>query len=112
MLKWFFDTEIKHSVKDRYYQEWQEFINKEGIVVCIIRDPKGEDILKLDPLFGRVAMLDVLFRNDWCYDYEFFEFVLQFVKDQRWLNFLLACNTIGWNDDELDLEKTKKLSSF
>ncbi|EAH5730505.1 ankyrin repeat domain-containing protein, partial [Campylobacter coli] len=40
MLKWFFDREIKHSIKDKYYKEWQEFIHKEGInVVCIIEDP-------------------------------------------------------------------------
>ncbi|EKA8494999.1 ankyrin repeat domain-containing protein, partial [Campylobacter coli] len=27
MLKWFFDREIKHSIKDKYYKEWQEFIH-------------------------------------------------------------------------------------
>ncbi|HFZ5020261.1 ankyrin repeat domain-containing protein [Campylobacter jejuni] len=113
MLQWFFDAEIKHSIKDKYYKEWQEFIHKEGInVVCITADPKGKNILELDPLFapyGRPAMLYQLFSDDWSYDYEFFEFILQFVKDQTWLNFLLGCNTIGWLADELDLEHTKKI---
>ncbi|MBZ7936662.1 ankyrin repeat domain-containing protein, partial [Campylobacter sp. B0100352/1] len=109
MLQWFFDTEIKHSIKDKYYKEWQDFINKEGInVICIIEDPKGKDILELDPWHDRVAMLDQLFCDDWCYDYEFFEFILQFVKDQTWLNFLLACNA-HWCNDKLDLEHTKKI---
>ncbi|HDZ4329969.1 TPA: ankyrin repeat domain-containing protein, partial [Campylobacter jejuni] len=109
MLQWFFDREIKHSIKDKYYKEWQEFIHKEGInVVCIIKDPKGKDILKLDPWHDRVAMLDQLFCDDWSYDYEFFEFILQFVKDQTWLNFLLACNA-HWCNDKLDLEHTKKI---
>ncbi|HFP7489777.1 TPA: ankyrin repeat domain-containing protein [Campylobacter jejuni] len=109
MLQWFFDTEIKHSIKDKYYKEWQDFINKEGInVICIIKDPKGKDILKLDPWHNRVTMLDQLFCDDWSYDYEFFEFILQFVKDQTWLNFLLACNA-HWCNDKLDLEHTKKI---
>ncbi|RTJ03588.1 hypothetical protein C3H99_08480 [Campylobacter jejuni] len=109
MLKWFFDREIKHSIKDKYYKEWQEFIHKEGInVVCIIEDPKGKDIYELD-LWYRSTILDPLFHLAWCYDYEFFEFILQFVKDQTWLNFLLGCNAIGWLADELDLEHTKKI---
>ncbi|ECW8955343.1 ankyrin repeat domain-containing protein [Campylobacter lari] len=109
MLKWFFDREIKHSIKDKYYKEWQEFIHKEGInVVCITEDPKAKDILELDP-WDRRTILDPLFSDAWSYDYEFFEFILQFVKDQTWLNFLLRCNTIGWLADELDLEHTKKI---
>ncbi|MCV3454678.1 ankyrin repeat domain-containing protein [Campylobacter sp. FU_520] len=109
MLKWFFDREIKHSIKDKYYKEWQEFIHKEGInVVCIIEDPKGKDILELD-LWDRRTILDPLFHLAWSYDYEFFEFILQFAKDQTWLNFLLGCNAIGWSEDELDLEHTKKI---
>ncbi|EOJ1481744.1 hypothetical protein [Campylobacter coli] len=28
MLKWFFDREIKHSIKDKYYKEWQEYVKK------------------------------------------------------------------------------------
>ncbi|WP_232364891.1 hypothetical protein [Campylobacter aviculae] len=112
MLQWFFDKKIKHSIKDKYYKEWQDFINKEGInVICIIEDPKGGDILELD-LWDRRAILDPLFHFAWSYDYEFFEFILQFVKDQTWLNFLLACNTIAWGRNELDLEHTKKLLSF
>ncbi|TKX33698.1 ankyrin repeat domain-containing protein [Campylobacter taeniopygiae] len=108
MLQWFFDTEIKHSIKDKYYKEWQDFINKEGInVICITKDPKGEDILKLD-LWDRKTILDPLFHFA-CYDYEFFEFILQFIKDQTWLNFLLACNAIAWGKDVSNLEHTKKI---
>ncbi|MFY4766988.1 ankyrin repeat domain-containing protein, partial [Campylobacter sp. GB48] len=102
--------EIKHSIKDKYYKEWQEFIHKEGInVVCIIEDPKGKDIYDLYPI-QRPTIAYYLFCLHKAYDHEFHEFILQFVKDQTWLNFLLACVSFEIDDDHIDLlEKTKKI---
>ncbi|EAM0355013.1 ankyrin repeat domain-containing protein [Campylobacter coli] len=112
MLKWFFDREIKHSIKDKYYKEWQEYVKKTDLnTMYIIEDPKGKDIYDLYPI-QRPTIAYYLFCLHKAYDHEFREFILQFVKDQTWLNFLLACISfeIDDEDDHIDLlEKTKKV---
>ncbi|HED6588233.1 ankyrin repeat domain-containing protein [Campylobacter coli] len=112
MLKWFFDREIKHSIKDKYYKEWQEYVKKTDLnTMYIIKDPKGKDIYDLYPI-QRPTIAYYLFCLHKAYDHEFREFILQFIKDQTWLNFLLACISFGIDDedDHIDLlEKTKKV---
>ncbi|ENQ0328787.1 ankyrin repeat domain-containing protein [Campylobacter jejuni] len=110
MLKWFFYEEC--SIKDKYYQEWQEYVKKTDLnTMYIIEDPKGKDIYDLHP--GQIPTIAYyLFCLHEAYDHEFFEFILQFIKDQTWLNFLLACIDfeIDDEDDHIDLlEKTKKV---
>ncbi|EAL0272076.1 ankyrin repeat domain-containing protein [Campylobacter lari] len=110
MLKWFFDREIKHSIKDKYYKEWQEYVKKIDLnTIYITEDPKGKDIYDLYPI-QRPTIAYYLFCLHKAYDHEFHEFILQFVKDQTWLNFLLACVSFEIDDDHIDLlEKTKKI---
>ncbi|MFY4691547.1 ankyrin repeat domain-containing protein [Campylobacter jejuni] len=110
MLKWFFDREIKHSIKDKYYKEWQEYVKKIDLnTMYIIKDPKGKDIYDLYPI-QRPTIAYYLFCLHKAYDHEFHEFILQFVKDQTWLNFLLTCVSFEIDDDHIDLlEKTKKI---
>ncbi|MBT0832230.1 ankyrin repeat domain-containing protein, partial [Campylobacter lari] len=110
MLKWFFDREIKHSIKDKYYKEWQEYVKKIDLnTIYITEDPKGKDIYDLYPI-QRPTIAYYLFCLHKAYDHEFHKFILQFVKDQTWLNFLLACVSFEIDDDHIDLlEKTKKI---
>ena len=28
MLKWFFDSKIKHTAEDEFFKEWQEYVKK------------------------------------------------------------------------------------
>ncbi|TKX32366.1 hypothetical protein CQA76_04630, partial [Campylobacter aviculae] len=109
MLKWFFYEDC--SVKDKYYQEWQEYVKKSDLnTIYVIRDPKGRDIYDLYP-YERPSMASYLFGWHDLYDHEFHEFILQFIKDQKWLNFLLAriSFTIDDEDHHIVLEKTKKI---
>ncbi|MGH2326758.1 hypothetical protein ACRCD5_00155 [Campylobacter taeniopygiae] len=75
----------------------------------IIEDPKGEDIYDLRP-YQRPDIAFRLFTRIELYDYEFFEFILQFIKDQKWLNFLFDCIDfeIEGGGHHIVLEKTKK----
>ncbi|WP_337195413.1 hypothetical protein [Campylobacter sp. B0100352/1] len=69
MLKWFFYEEC--SVKDKYYQEWQEFVKKTDLnTIYVIRDPKGRDIYDLYP-YERPDMASHLFGGHELYDHEF-----------------------------------------
>ncbi|TKX33697.1 ankyrin repeat domain-containing protein [Campylobacter taeniopygiae] len=111
MLQWFFDTEIKHSIKDKYYKEWQEYVKKTDLnTMYIIENPKGKDVYDLYP-YQRPSMASHLFGGHELYDHEFHEFILQFIKDQKWLNFLLTLIsfTIEDEDHHIVLEKTKKV---
>ncbi|EAK9955303.1 ankyrin repeat domain-containing protein, partial [Campylobacter lari] len=77
--------------------------------IYITEDPKGKDIYDLYPI-QRPTIAYYLFCLHKAYDHEFHEFILQFVKDQTWLNFLLACVSFEIDDDHIDLlEKTKKI---
>ncbi|MBZ7939841.1 ankyrin repeat domain-containing protein, partial [Campylobacter sp. W0014] len=99
------------SVKDKYYQEWQEYVKKTDLnTMYIIENPKGKDVYDLYR-YQRPDIAFRLFTRIKLYDHEFFEFILQFIKDQKWLNFLLACIsfTIEDEDHHIVLEKTKKV---
>ncbi|TKX33744.1 hypothetical protein CQA75_06020 [Campylobacter taeniopygiae] len=99
MLEWFFDRR-EHSVKDEYYKEWQEYVKKADLnAVYTIKEYNSEYTSIAQHLFIRHDL----------YDDEFFEYALQFIKEQKWLNFLLRCTTDRWIYDSLDLEKNKRI---
>ncbi|WP_212741798.1 ankyrin repeat domain-containing protein [Campylobacter taeniopygiae] len=106
MLKWFFDYDIKHSVKDEYYKEWQEYFSQNMENTYIIEALNGKD--EFYP-FSRVNMVQYLFIYYGSYDEEFFEFVLQFIHDKDLLNIFLSYISILWGDKNIDLEHTKNL---
>ena len=112
MLKWFFERfsnpEIKRTAEDEFFKEWQEYVKNEDMERVYFLEPlKGKD--PRDAILGNTycrTMAQFLFRGQ--FSYEYYEFILQFIHDKKYLNLLLYdlyyC--------KMELEDIKKLYSL
>ena len=109
MLKWFFERfsnpEIKRTAEDEFFKEWQEYVKNEDMERVYFLEPlKGKD--PRDAILGNSycrTMAQFLFRGQ--FSYEYYEFILQFIHDKKYLNILLY-DLYGC---KMELEDIKKL---
>ncbi|WP_300856759.1 ankyrin repeat domain-containing protein [uncultured Helicobacter sp.] len=109
MLKWFFERfsndEIKRTAEDEFFKEWQEYVKNEDMERVYFLEPlKGKD--PREAILGSTycrTMAQFLFLGQ--FSYEYYEFILQFIHDKKYLNLLLY-DLYGC---EMELEDIKKL---
>ncbi|WP_334095089.1 ankyrin repeat domain-containing protein [Helicobacter typhlonius] len=110
MLQWFFEgfsnDEIKRTAEDKFFKEWQEYVKNEDMERVYFLEPlKGKDPREaiLDETAYCFTMAQFLFFRQ--FSYEYYEFILQFIHDKKYLNILLY-DLYGC---KMELEDIKKL---
>lgn len=89
MLKWFFDSKIKHTAEDEFFKEWQEYIKNEDMEKVYLLEPlEAKSVEKLH-WRDKLTMAQFIFLHPIYFSYEYYEFILQFIHDKKYLNILL-----------------------
>ena len=106
MLKWFFDSKIKHTAEDEFFKAWQEYIKNEDMEKVYLLEPlEAKSVEKLH-WSDKLTMAQFIFLHPIYFSYEYYEFILQFIHDKKYLNILLYLLCISKKNQ---LEEVKKV---
>ena len=106
MLKWLFDSKIKHTTEDEFFKEWQEYVKNENMERVYLLEPLEAKSVKNLHWRDRLTMAQFIFLHPVYFSYEYYEFILQFIHDKKYLNILLYLLCISKKNQ---LEEVKKL---
>ncbi len=106
MLKWFFDSKIKHTTEDEFFKEWQEYVKNEDMERIYLLEPLEAKSVKNLHWRDRLTMSQFIFLHPIYFSYEYYEFILQFIHDKKYLNILLYLLCISKKNQ---LEEVKKV---
>ena len=106
MLKWLFDSKIKHTTEDEFFKEWQEYVKNENMERVYLLEPLEAKSVKNLHWRDRLTMAQFIFLHPVYFSYEYYEFILQFIHDKKYLNILLYLLYISKKNQ---LEEVKKL---
>ena len=106
MLKWFFDSKIKHTADDEFFKAWQEYIKNEDMKRVYLLEPLEDKSVKKLHWSDRLTMAQFIFLHPVYFSYEYYEFILQFIHDKKYLNILLYLLCISKKNQ---LEEVKKV---
>ncbi len=106
MLKWFFDSKIKHTTEDEFFKEWQEYVKNENMYRVYLLEPLEAKSVKNLHWRDRLTMAQFIFLHPIYFSYEYYEFILQFIHDKKYLNILLYLLCISKKNQ---LEEVKKV---
>lgn len=110
MLKWFFEglsnDEIKRTAEDKFFKEWQEYVKNENMERVYLLEPLEAKSVKNLHWRDRLTMAQFIFLHPVYFSYEYYEFILQFIHDKKYLNILLYLLCISKKNQ---LEEVKKL---
>ena len=106
MLKWFFDSKIKHTAEDEFFKEWQEYVKNEDMERIYLLEPLEAKSVKNLHWRDRLTMAQFIFLHPVYFSYEYYEFILQFIHDKKYLNILLYLLCISKKNQ---LEEIKKV---
>ncbi|TLD88505.1 BspA family leucine-rich repeat surface protein [Helicobacter sp. MIT 03-1614] len=106
MLKWFFDSKIKHTADDEFFKAWQEYIKNEDMERIYLLEPLEDKSVKKLHWSDRLTMAQFIFLHPVYFSYEYYEFILQFIHDKKYLNILLYLLCISKKNQ---LEEVKKV---
>ena len=106
MLKWLFDSKIKHTTEDEFFKEWQEYVKNEDMERIYLLEPLEAKSVKNLHWRDRLTMAQFIFLHPVYFSYEYYEFILQFIHDKKYLNILLYLLCISKKNQ---LEEVKKL---
>ena len=106
MLKWLFDSKIKHTTEDEFFKEWQEYVKNENMERVYLLEPLEAKSVKNLHWRDRLTMAQFIFLHPVYFSYEYYEFILQFIHNKKYLNILLYLLCISKKNQ---LEEVKKL---
>ena len=106
MLKWLFDSKIKHTTEDEFFKEWQEYVKNENMERVYLLEPLEAKSVKNLHWRDRLTMAQFIFLHPVYFSYEYYEFILQFIHDKKYLNILLYLLCISKKNQ---LEEIKKV---
>ena len=106
MLKWLFDSKIKHTTEDEFFKEWQEYVKNENMERVYLLEPLEAKSVKNLHWRDRLTMAQFICLHPVYFSYEYYEFILQFIHDKKYLNILLYLLCISKKNQ---LEEVKKL---
>lgn len=110
MLQWFFEwfsnREIKRTAEDEFFKEWQEYVKNEDMERIYLLEPLEDKSVKKLHWRDRLTMAQFIFLHPVYFSYEYYEFILQFIHDKKYLNILLYLLCISKKNQ---LEEVKKV---
>ncbi len=106
MLKWFFDSKIKHTTEDEFFKEWQEYVKNEDMERIYLLEPLEAKSVKNLHWRDRLTMAQFIFLHPVYFSYEYYEFILQFIHNKKYLNILIYLLCISKKNQ---LEEVKKV---